>query len=97
MMTDLLAAADKVTVDQAIAIAFSTQVWHAERWQARLKQAWQAASAADKTGDPQTIYTLIEEWDRHSSARLEGGPARITPSSGAWDARRPARPSPPRI
>ena len=41
MVTDLLAAADKVTVEQAIEIAFSTQVWHAERWQARLKEAWQ--------------------------------------------------------
>ena len=38
-------------VEQAIDIAFSTQVWHAERWQARLKEAWQHASAADKAGD----------------------------------------------
>ncbi len=64
MVTDLLAAADKVTVEQAIEIAFSTQVWHAERWQARLKEAWQNASAADKAGDPQLVYTLIQEWDR---------------------------------
>ena len=39
-MNDLLEAADKVTVPQAIGIAFSTQVWHAEHWQARLKEAW---------------------------------------------------------
>ena len=40
MVTDLLEAADNVTVEQAIEIAFSTQVWHAERWQARLEEAW---------------------------------------------------------
>ena len=35
MMTDLLDAANKVTLDQAIDIAFSPQVYHAEQWQAR--------------------------------------------------------------
>ena len=44
MVTDLLAAADKVDVEQAIDIAFSTQVWHAELWQARIKDAWQHAA-----------------------------------------------------
>ena len=39
MMTDLLDAANKVTLDQAIDIAFSPQVYHAELWQARLKSA----------------------------------------------------------
>jgi penicillin amidase len=72
MMNDLLAAADKVTVDQAIAIAFSTQVWHAERWQARLKDAWQHASEADKSGDAQQLYGLIQEWDRHCDPDSKG-------------------------
>ena len=66
MVTDLLAAADKVTVEHAIEIAFSTRVWHAELWQSRLKDAWQAASAADKAGDSQAIYRLIQEWDGRS-------------------------------
>ena len=57
MMTDLLEAADKVTVEQAIDIAFSTQVWHAEHWQARLKEAWKSASDADKSGDRTDLYT----------------------------------------
>ena len=46
MMTDLLDAANKVTLDQAIDIAFSPQVYHAELWQARLKQAWPAANGS---------------------------------------------------
>ena len=41
MMTDLLDGANKVTLEQAIDIAFSPQVYHAEAWQARLKQAWE--------------------------------------------------------
>ena len=97
MVTDLLAAADKVTVEQAIEIAFSTQVWHAERWQARLKEAWQHASAADKAGDPQAVYTLIQEWDRPQRSRLEGRPRVLCLQEGRWEASWPARPSPPRI
>ena len=72
MMTDLLAAAEKVTVEQAIEIAFNTRVWRAERWQARLKDAWQNASAADKAGDPRSVYTLIQEWDGHSAPDSKG-------------------------
>jgi acyl-homoserine-lactone acylase len=72
MVTDLLAAADKVTVEQAIEIAFSTRVWHAELWQARLNEAWQRASTADKAGDPQLVYTMIREWDGRSSPDSKG-------------------------
>jgi acyl-homoserine lactone acylase PvdQ len=39
MMTELLDSANKITVDDAINIAFSPQVYHAELWQARLKTA----------------------------------------------------------
>jgi acyl-homoserine-lactone acylase len=67
MVTDLLAAADKVTAGQAVEIAFSTQVWHHEQWQTRLKLAWQNATAADQGGDAQVIYSLISQWDGHSA------------------------------
>ena len=56
MVTDLLSAADKVDVDQAIDIAFNTQVWHAETWQARIRNAWVQSTAADKTGDVATSF-----------------------------------------
>jgi len=72
MVKELLEAADKVTAQQAIAIAFSTQVWHAERWQARLNEAWQHASEADKSGDAQQVYTLIQEWNRRSDPESKG-------------------------
>jgi acyl-homoserine lactone acylase PvdQ len=72
MVTDLLAAADKVTVEQAIDIAFSTRVWHAERWQARLRDAWRSAAKADKQGDPQVVYSLIEQWDGRSAPDSAG-------------------------
>jgi acyl-homoserine-lactone acylase len=72
MVTDLLAAADKVTIEQAIEIAFSTRVWHAERWQSRLKDAWQNATAADKGGDPQVLYTQIADWDGRSAPDSTG-------------------------
>ena len=88
MMTDLLDAADKVTLDQAIDIAFSPQVYHAEQWQARLKEAWSkvAATAAPtapsvKDGgkggstispDAVSVYDLIQKWNRRSDADSEG-------------------------
>jgi acyl-homoserine-lactone acylase len=72
MVTDLLAAADKVTVEQAIEIAFSTRVRHAEQWQARLKDAWQNATAADKAGDAQAVCTQIAEWDGKSAPDSTG-------------------------
>ena len=56
MMTELLDAADHVTVEQMIDIAFSPQVWHAERWQARLKPIYAeiefAGQEAQKTFPP---------------------------------------------
>jgi acyl-homoserine-lactone acylase len=72
MVTDLLDAADKVTVERALDIAFCTQVWHAERWQARLKEAWEHAPAAVKAGDAMQLYTFIQDWDRKSVPDSKG-------------------------
>jgi acyl-homoserine-lactone acylase len=52
MMTALLDAANKTTLDQAIDIAFSPQVYRAEAWQARLKQAWEQASKSAMAKPP---------------------------------------------
>ena len=59
MVTDLLESAEKVTAEQAIDIAFSTQVWHAERWQDRLEQAWKHGKEADKGADLAQYHDLI--------------------------------------
>lgn len=71
MMTDLLDAAGKVTVDQAIDIAFSPSVYRAETWQARLKQAWERAPADSKSANATEVHSLIENWNRRSDADSE--------------------------
>lgn len=88
MMTELLDAANKVTLDQAIDIAFSPQVYHAELWQARLKQALpkidssgpgassvSSDGSAGKPGmsaDATELFDLIQKWNRRSDADSEG-------------------------
>jgi acyl-homoserine lactone acylase PvdQ len=75
MMTDLLDAANKVTVEQAIDIAFNPQVWHAETWQAKLKDVWSKASESAKTADAAAVYDQIQKWNRRSDAESEGAMA----------------------
>jgi hypothetical protein len=87
MMTELLDAARKVTVEDAINIAFSSQVYHAELWQARLKTAWATATGSSSassvpangpggraavTADAIEVFDLIQKWNRRSDADSEG-------------------------
>ncbi|HXF05578.1 MAG TPA: penicillin acylase family protein [Blastocatellia bacterium] len=72
MMTELLDAATNVTDEQAIEIAFNTQVWYAELWQARLKEAWTRTPDTDKTEDMTVVYSLIQGWNRRSDPDSEG-------------------------
>ena len=72
MMTELLHAADKVTVEQAINITFNPQVYHAELWQARLKQAWEKAPENARSADAGQVYESIQKWNRRSEAESEG-------------------------
>jgi acyl-homoserine lactone acylase PvdQ len=72
MMTELLDAAHDVTVDAAIGIAFNPQVYHAERWQERLKSVWTKAPESARQGDAAEVYGLIEKWNRRSDADSEG-------------------------
>ncbi len=65
-------AAVKVTGEQAIAIAFSTQVWHAERWQTRLEQAWNHAKDAEQGGDTAQVFDLIRSWNRRADPDSHG-------------------------
>jgi len=71
MMTELLDSANKITVDDAINIAFSPQVYHAELWQARLKAAWSKA-ANSVSSDATEVFDLIQKWNRRSDAESEG-------------------------
>ena len=72
MMTDLLDAAHHVTIDGAIGIAFNPQVYHAEKWQARLAAAWTNAPDSVKQGAASEVCGLIRDWDRRSDANSEG-------------------------
>jgi penicillin amidase len=72
MMTDLLDAAHKVTLEDAINIAFSPQVYHAELWQARLKGAWAKAAGSPASANAAEVYDLIQKWNRRSDADSEG-------------------------
>jgi len=58
MMVDLLDAAHDVTAEDMMGIAFSPQVWHAERWQERIRQA-----APDSE-----LGRMLAQWNRRSGA-----------------------------
>ena len=92
METGLLDAAHDVTVEKAIDIAFNPQVYHAELWQTRLKQAWTNASAEAKTGPASEINGLIEHWNRRSEADSEGALAFYAFKKGLGEAARKVDP-----
>jgi len=58
MALDLLDAAHDVTAEQAIGIAFSPQVWHAELWQDRIRKAAPAGEFAK----------MLAGWNRRNDA-----------------------------
>lgn len=72
MMTELLDQASKVTVEQMIDIAFSSQVWKAESWQARLKDAWQKLASSARNAELTQVYDAIQSWNRRSDADSMG-------------------------
>jgi penicillin amidase len=72
MMNELLATADRVTVAQAIDLAFNPQVYHSERWQARVKAAWSHARDAAQTGAAAEVFRQIEGWNRRCDADSSG-------------------------
>jgi penicillin amidase len=75
MVKELLEQASHVTPEEVMEIAFCTQVWRAEKWQARLKEAWNNATDADKAGDAGKLYALIETWNRRCDPDSTGAMA----------------------
>ena len=63
MVLDLLDRAKSVTVEQAISIALSTQVYKAELWQQRIRKA---------VTQPDEFVKLILDWNRQSDADSRG-------------------------
>jgi acyl-homoserine lactone acylase PvdQ len=72
MTLEQLHNAKNMTIDQAIDLAFSPQVYRAEAWQSRLKSAWEKAGGGAKTGDGSKVYELIQKWNRRSDADSTG-------------------------
>lgn len=72
MTLEELDTAKNVTIDRAINIAFSPQVYKADLWQARLKQAWEKAGAPASAADATKVYQLIQQWNRRSDADSTG-------------------------
>jgi penicillin amidase len=83
MATQMLDEATKVDLQKAIDLAFYPGVYHAELWQARIKQAWDArfsnsermsagAGSAYYPKDAAEVNTQIQKWNRRSDADSTG-------------------------
>jgi acyl-homoserine-lactone acylase len=75
MGTELLDNAREVTVEQAIDIAFSPQVYRAEEWQTRLKKAWAKAPESLKKSGASELAERIAQWNLRSEPDSEGAMA----------------------
>jgi acyl-homoserine lactone acylase PvdQ len=83
MVRELLHGQTKVTVADAIRIALSTQVYNADRWQAKLVAAWKKAGAkAKKNPDLARLVDLIVRWNRRADADSRGALAYYVWKSG---------------
>jgi penicillin amidase len=89
MMTDLLDAVSNLTLEQAIDIAFSPQVHHAEQWQARSKEAWdKAAAAAPGTAEPVgSITSSVQRNARLSVPEMNGDMSTVYDLIQNWNRR----------
>ncbi len=90
MMTELLDEKNKISLEQAIDITFSPNVWKAETWQTRLKDA--VAKALMKPGDAFDVYQLIQNWNRRSDADSQGALAFYAFKRGLGDLAREVEP-----
>ncbi len=71
-VTEILHADKSLTLDEAIDLAFCTQILGAEKWQERLARTWQSSAAAAKTADATTVYNNIRDWNRRADPDSTG-------------------------
>jgi acyl-homoserine-lactone acylase len=74
-----LDAARNVTIDGAIDLAFSPQVYQAEAWQERIETAWRRIGGTDGAA---TVYRQIKGWNRRSDDNSTGALAFYAFKSG---------------
>ncbi|MEX2287200.1 MAG: penicillin acylase family protein, partial [Planctomycetaceae bacterium] len=73
MCLELLDKADKLTVEQAMSIAHSYDVYGADVWQKMLGAAWKsAANTLNGNEQAKRMYELIVAWDRRTEADSTG-------------------------
>jgi acyl-homoserine lactone acylase PvdQ len=66
---NLLDGSHEMTIEDAIDVAFSPLVYHAEIWQEMLQKAWAGASAELRQNkDVSTLFELIVNWNRRCDA-----------------------------
>ncbi len=70
MTVEELHAAKNVTIEDAINLAFSTQVYQAAEWQARLQAA--VEKAAGLSAEARAVYQQIQRWNRYSTPDSTG-------------------------
>jgi acyl-homoserine-lactone acylase len=76
MTREQLHARSRVTVDEAIALALSPEVYNADLWQARLARAWQKAGEKTRSDTKAArLYDLIVRWNRRADADSTGAVA----------------------
>ncbi len=73
MCVELLHDDDRVTIADAIEIAMSPAVFGADKWQDRLRKAWEAASADVKQdAELAKLYGVITAWNRRCDPEATG-------------------------
>jgi penicillin amidase len=73
MVLTLLDKNDHMTVAEALEIAVSPQVYHADLWQARLAAAWDKADEQTKANARAAkFFELISKWDRREDPGSTG-------------------------
>lgn len=73
MVVDILDADNSVTIEEALSLAVNDQVYNADKWQERLKAAWEKGKSSDENAAK--LYALVIGWDRHSRADSTGAVA----------------------
>lgn len=72
----LLAANDRMTIDDALELAMSTYVHGAEVWVELLRSAWAESDVSTSADDDRAqLYRQISEWDYHSRPDSTGAMA----------------------
>jgi len=85
LLSELTRGDNKLTLDQAIDVAFNTQVFQADRWQERVRKGWEnyeeanpgggSSPASLKNADSRELYDLIQAWNRRSDPDSAGATA----------------------